>query len=321
QNAVAFFDRIGTEFLAIPCNTAHKRLLEFCGSSLPKVVNIITSTLDNAQTAEGIILIGTNRTTGVNLQPGEIGTYEGMRREKYSDKISPFVTPSSEQQTTLMEAIYDVKAGRFTEAKDKIFGIVTSLKSGDRTNYPVILGCTEFALAISEADMIQLRVIDPSKHMAVEASRKVAELNVTRNNAATNSNGLNPSGIFTFTAAHMLSNPTRKKRSNEEMKTTDRPVIDFPAQITLSKNGTYRIRINDDQASTPARIIERKTFLESVWEEIHEDVTTSNAKDRIRSNGEYISIHSPDETLQTNLAKWAAKKEITIESAQHEQER
>ena len=171
RNAVSLFNGLGAAFLAVPCNTAHKRAEEFCGESMPKLIDIRESVLGSNQNAEGFILLGTKITTGVGMPTGVIGTYESIR-EKFPEQ-GPFHVPSPTQQGVIMDSIYDVKAGRLEVAKEKILKVVDEMRS-TYGHLPVILACTELPLANFEPlELVGLKLIDPAESLASKAADRV----------------------------------------------------------------------------------------------------------------------------------------------------
>jgi aspartate racemase len=176
KNAVDFLTRIGAEVLAIPCNTAHKRLSEFCDErSIGKVVDICKTTLDETRERRSILL-GTP-TTGVNSGSSSIGIYEKYRREYYSNS-GDFILPNPQQQDTITEAIFDVKAGELELAKKKILKVIKEIRSRDRdkdfaesdldrtSKIPVILASAELVLPFTKLERITYNSANPLQLIA-----------------------------------------------------------------------------------------------------------------------------------------------------------
>lgn len=179
RNAVKLFEDLGAEFLAVPCNTAHKRIGEFCNEeSLKKVVDIRKSALEANENAEGFILLGTSITTGVGAPDGYMGTYEEMRKNHPSH--GPFNIPSTKQQKIIMDAIYEVKAGKLDEAKSKIMKVVKEMRE-KHGHLPVILACTELPLANFEPlELVGLKFVDPAEALASKAEERVVNAKLLR---------------------------------------------------------------------------------------------------------------------------------------------
>lgn len=177
KNAVDFFGEIGASSLVIPCNTAHKRLSEFCTREvdLEKVISIPRATLEGNRNAEGFILLGTSRTTGVGLPNKEDGVYE-VERRKYPEQ-GPFFLPTEQQQAEITKAIFEVKAGKFFEAKTKILQVIGEMRAEHGRHMPVILGCTELPLAgFAELELLDAGYIDPMTCVVREARGRMSGL-------------------------------------------------------------------------------------------------------------------------------------------------
>jgi aspartate/glutamate racemase len=139
--------------------------------SLSKIIDIRQCVLDEYKNAENLILLGTKTTTGVGLGEKEIGTYEKLRCEKFSEENS-FIVPNPEQQEAVMEAIYNVKAGKFEEAKQIILDVASQIrkKHGD---FPTILGCTELPLIFSELELSAFKFIDPTESLVARCQKAI----------------------------------------------------------------------------------------------------------------------------------------------------
>ncbi|NBV06898.1 MAG: aspartate/glutamate racemase family protein [Proteobacteria bacterium] len=179
SSATRFLDQIGVSSIVIPCNTAHKRLSEFCDkSSLKKVVDIRQSVLAQNSSVEGFIILGTSRTVGVGLpeNSGE-GIYEEFRREKFPDSKS-FIVPSEVQQEIIMQAIFDIKAGKLEGAKFNINKVIKEIREElNNNNIPVIFACTELPLPYEKAEIVAGNIIDPVDAMAVEVKKLLDKSN------------------------------------------------------------------------------------------------------------------------------------------------
>lgn len=174
-----FLRKIGSYNIVVPCNTAHMRLNEFSKNNTSSIIDIRKSVMDVNINEAGFILLGTNRTVGVNCND-ETGLYEQLRHE-YPDQ-GPFYVPSEEQQDKIMEAIFDVKAGKLEKAKETIFLITKSLREryGD---IKVILGCTELPLVFTTLELAENGFIDPAQDMAEMAGKDLEKENVRRDEA------------------------------------------------------------------------------------------------------------------------------------------
>ena len=216
QNACDFFSKINPAAFVITCNTAHKRLGSYLDGfrRLQMVfVDIRGPTLEDSVSRHGseFILLGTNRTTGVGLENGEIGIFEEFKT--FHNLAIELYCCSAEQQEIINSAIRDVKAGRLrsenafpqvqeesselpnldhndTErstsmqlaveptvdvkfgAREKILKVVGEL----RTLYghkPVVLACTELPLPFSMMELSHLDFIDPGQCLCEKVREKL----------------------------------------------------------------------------------------------------------------------------------------------------
>jgi aspartate racemase len=171
KNAVNFFKSINATNLAIPCNTTHKRLEEFCENSLSKIIDIRQCVFEEYLNAEKFILFGTKATTGVGLNEGEIGAYEKLRCKKYSDE-SNFIVPSPQDQEKIMTAIYSVKAGELDKAKEIILDVVCQTRK-EHGDFFVILGCTELPLVFDDIEICDFKFIDPAELLLAKCRQEI----------------------------------------------------------------------------------------------------------------------------------------------------
>jgi len=173
--------------IAVPCNTAHKRLNEYLPQPLAghqlKLVDIREGALNAAlkKRAKGtseIILFGTSATTGVNLpkeREGEKGVYAIFLETKQGDDLPPvLLVPNAEEQDLITEAIYNVKAGKYDEAKSKILAVIFSMRERF-PECPIILGCTELPLPFSAVELMELKLIDPAREMTTVLRHEISK--------------------------------------------------------------------------------------------------------------------------------------------------
>jgi len=162
--------RVGA--IVIPCNTAHRSIAKFCPEKLQsKIVDIRQFLETEKAKCSQFILLGTNTTIGADIGDRK-GTYQIFCDEHKLD-LEEFITPKGEDQKVIMEAIFEIKAGKLSEAHEKILSIVEKLQDGKKV--PVILGCTELALAFTSAELIQSNFIDPAVHLAFNAKEFISE--------------------------------------------------------------------------------------------------------------------------------------------------
>jgi len=189
-NEMKFFKQLGLGIVTIPCNTAHKRLEEFCVEGV-SVIDIRLAALNSRRYNPTLILLGTDITVGFkpHTEPGaarekEAGIYESCRlnlaaraREEGVDFSikNPFITPSAEQQELIMGAIYEVKAGNLRGAKDIILGVVKGLRREYGRDYGVILACTELPTPFGPIELGDHMLFDPAQSLAEAARAAVSQ--------------------------------------------------------------------------------------------------------------------------------------------------
>lgn len=235
KSVIEFFKAIKkVKVITVPCNTAHRRLEEFCGDMAASVIDIRGAVLTANKNAEGFILLGTNITVGVGVPDGTVGTYEALRRTSFTD-TRPFFTPSAEQQAVIMESIYDVKAGRLEVAKAKINGVIEELRK-THGPLPVILGCTELPLPYVPMELSAQRLIDPAQSLST-AARAAMVAKATSHEAASGfvtvgGSGSTPkSGVSPLFAARLITTGRSGATSDSD---GDVPAIMIPVSGTVN---------------------------------------------------------------------------------------
>ncbi len=174
-NIMQFFQAIEVSAIAIPCNTAHARLAEYCPPKLrEKIIDIRESVLSQNKDFDRAILLGTSRTVG--LIPNTKGIYEEYRAEHFANEISSFVIPTLKQQEKIIGAIYDIKKGKeyFGSARDNIMSTIQELRAIDgNADLPVIFVCTELALACSDLKLVNENISDSLMCLAQAAQTRL----------------------------------------------------------------------------------------------------------------------------------------------------
>lgn len=156
--------RVGA--IVIPCNTAHRSIPKFCPQELiPKIVDIRDFLKNEKKICSKFILLGTNTTIGVDIGD-RTGTYQMFCDTHGLSNEITFITPKGNDQDDIMAAIFEIKAGKLSQAHDKILSVVKKLQDGESS---VILGCTELALAFDSAELKEKGFIDPASHLASNA--------------------------------------------------------------------------------------------------------------------------------------------------------
>lgn len=155
-------EEAGAELIIIPCNTAHYFLSDVRNAVDIEVLNMIKETLDLINSGDKAGLLATTGTI-------RTGIYEN-----YSMQGGEIITPSVEEQETIMDAIYGekgIKAGHKDEKlKGKLLGVAESLRK--RGADYIIAGCTEMRLVLSDSDLEEMDLLTPMDLIAEKAVRK-----------------------------------------------------------------------------------------------------------------------------------------------------
>ncbi len=152
----------GATLAAIPCITAHARILDISNNSPVPVLNVIHAfenyVLDKYGVGAVVGVLATNGT--VNERIFEMS---GNVRCAY---------PSPESQREVMELILDIKAGMgLLKAADQLLSCVKFFE--EKNIDVVVLGCTEFSLCFEYIkDRSDIPVVDPLQIAAQEIVRR-----------------------------------------------------------------------------------------------------------------------------------------------------
>lgn len=153
---IASLEKVGVDFIAIPCNTAmywFEKLSDF--SSVP-ILNIVTET-GNVMRDAGL--------HSVHLW-GTYGTYHYGIYERYLSALNIEVIPhSSRIQSKLDEIILSVKRGQVTGFRDRLAEPMDHLSKYD-LGTPVLLACTEFSV-VFQNESIGVVYVDSSDCLAL----------------------------------------------------------------------------------------------------------------------------------------------------------
>jgi len=172
-------EEMGANIAAIPCNTAHApRILECAEAALAaagvklQFINMIAETAQFIRrTQPNLSTVGVLSTTGT--------TRAGIYPLYLEDVGITTVLPDENFQTKVIHpAIYDPEYG-IKAAGTAAERARTDLKSGiahlaSKGAQAVILGCTEIPLAIPEANMHGIALIDPTTILARALIREAA---------------------------------------------------------------------------------------------------------------------------------------------------
>ncbi|MEG1285963.1 MAG: amino acid racemase [Romboutsia sp.] len=147
-------EKIGADFLAIPCNTAHYFYNNIDRAVGIEVVNMIEETAKNIK-KDNINKVGLLATSGTIKS----GIYDRI----FKDYDIEIVKLSDNEQSIIMDFIYSIKEGRSDFERDKIVKIFDNFNDLDVSK--VILGCTELPVGIDMLD-INGDFIDPTNILA-----------------------------------------------------------------------------------------------------------------------------------------------------------
>lgn len=155
-------EQCGADCVIMPCNTAHyflPRLQDMTKTPILNMLEITARTCRKTFPGKTAAILGTSGTLSAGLYQRALDA-EGI----------PFLTPSPEEQATLMRVIYwGVKAGRPPEDYRKDFAFIREQMNARGAEY-YILGCTELPVA-AEALQMPERFVDPTAELAKAALR------------------------------------------------------------------------------------------------------------------------------------------------------
>lgn len=144
-------ERAGADCIVMPCNTAHYFYEDLKKSVGIPILNMIELTarvtnkrFPNVRRMGLIATTGTVKTKIYDQALGRIGV-----------KVT---SPSADLQDVVMEAIYDIKAGRIMKGRKTIVNVANHL--AERGSEMIICGCTEVSLVLKSGDL-PIPIIDP----------------------------------------------------------------------------------------------------------------------------------------------------------------
>lgn len=147
-------EKMGADFIAIPCNTAHAFLDQINDCVSIPVLNMVAETADYALNETGGIrrfgLLATTGTYAANLYTNAF--------ERNGLKI---VTPDYQFMKKTMDAIYGVRGIKAGYKKEPLSAIMETIAHLTGKGVEAIVsGCTEISLVI-EQEMIAIPLLDP----------------------------------------------------------------------------------------------------------------------------------------------------------------
>lgn len=135
--------KVGVDFIAIPCNTAMYWFQKLTDFSTVPILNIITETSKTVRDAgiDAVHLWGTH------------GTYQyGIYERQLNALNIEIISHSAQIQSTLDDVISSVKRGQLSGFQDRLAEPRNHLTHHD-ANVPVILACTEFSVVFQNESM------------------------------------------------------------------------------------------------------------------------------------------------------------------------
>lgn len=344
RNAADFFQKIGATKLNIPCNTAHSELENIFDRNITTdiVVDIRTSVFDEYRDDESFILLGTNKTTGVDLPQQETGLY---LRKIPQDRNVRLILPTIEQQRDIMTAVFLVKEGKLDEAKNMIVSVIEEIKDKYDIQNPfkpfpkVILGCTELPLPFTTLEMAEYTSIKGNIFTCINPAQAMAEKTLTalnkersreRSSSSHSSSDSSESHNEARSRSHSKSqtpgtSPTSDQNGSFnarllqdiEWKTITYKEKQFQIAIFNNMKGTCRIALQTDGSDK----ISINSFLGDLFKDfknyMRQHELEENNQDRLRS-GSYLSLHLDNDTKRNDIVEnfistFAQEKGINIQ--------
>ncbi len=156
-------EKIGADFLAIPCNTAHYFYDVIKENVNIEIINMIeeTSKFIKSKNINKVGLLATSGTIKAKV-------YDNIF-ENYDIEI---VKPNCYEQSIIMDFIYGIKQSEKSFNKEGVIEVINNLKEKNATN--VILGCTELPVGMSMLG-IEGNFIDPTNILAKACVKKAKQ--------------------------------------------------------------------------------------------------------------------------------------------------
>jgi aspartate racemase len=159
RKAAENLEKAGADFIIIPCITAHYYYEELKEMAKIPILNTIELT---AQTIEE--KFPDAKKLGVIASTGTV--LAGIYNRALARKGILVVYPPEELQAKVMEAIYNIKAGRILEGKKIIVKVTANLI--EKGAEIIIFGCTEISLVL-KSQKVLVPVVDPLQILAERA--------------------------------------------------------------------------------------------------------------------------------------------------------
>lgn len=145
-------EKMGADFLIMPCNTAHFFLREISESIEIPFIDMLEETLKEAAKTVSDGRIGLLATDGT--------IKSGIYDKRAADHGLKLIHPEPEDQANVMKFIYGIKSGNLSSYSEDFQEVVK--KIANKGLKAVILGCTELSVAIDYLELDKrITYLDP----------------------------------------------------------------------------------------------------------------------------------------------------------------
>lgn len=153
-------EKMGADFLIMPCNTAHFFLKEISKSINIPFIDMLEETLKEASATVSDGRIGLLATDGT--------IQSGIYDKRAIDHEIKLIHPNPEDQAKVMKFIYGIKSGNLNGHSEDFKEVVSRM--ADEGLKAVILGCTELSVAIDYLELDgRVTYLDPLTIIAKRA--------------------------------------------------------------------------------------------------------------------------------------------------------
>ena len=160
QKTAKNLEKAGTDFIIMPCNTAHYFISEIQQSIKIPILNMIKETAHLVKS-----IFPSIKNVGLLATKGTYKTE--LYNSFFKEKNIKVLMPSPPEQEIIMKVIYKVKSGILSEEMKKQMIAISEeqIKKGAQA---IIAGCTEIPLILKNEDL-KVPVIDPTNILAKRA--------------------------------------------------------------------------------------------------------------------------------------------------------
>lgn len=138
-------EKAGVDFIAIPCNTAH-----YFYDALVKEVKVPVLHMIREMAKAAKNTLPDCKKVGLLATTGTVST--NLYQQEFSKNGVEVITPTSEEQAKIMDAILVIKSGKDKDkAKELMIGIANILLN-QRGAEAIILGCTDIPVVVKAED-------------------------------------------------------------------------------------------------------------------------------------------------------------------------